>query len=77
MECCKCPRYCFVVNVLVIVSVSVGLSYVAMERPGIELAASRSQVQRPNYYTTEQPVVLVMVLVRYLVHDNTVGERVG
>jgi len=26
-----------------------------MHRPGVELAISRSQVQRPNHYTTEPP----------------------
>jgi len=33
----------------------VGLGYTAMERPGVELATSWSQVQRPNHYTTEPP----------------------
>ena len=33
----------------------VGLGYPAMHRPGVELAISRSQVRRPNHYTTEQP----------------------
>ena len=28
-------------------------SYPAMHRPGVELAISRSQVRRPNHYTTE------------------------
>jgi len=28
-----------------------------MHRPGIEPAISRSQLQRPNHYTTEQPSV--------------------
>jgi len=27
--------------------------YPAMERPGVELATSRSQIRRPNLYTTE------------------------
>jgi len=27
----------------------------AMHRPGVELATSRSQVRRPNHYTTEPP----------------------
>jgi len=31
----------------------VDLGYLAMHRPGIELAISRSQVRRPNHYTTE------------------------
>ena len=29
--------------------------YPAMHRPGVEPATSRSQVQRPNHYTTETP----------------------
>jgi len=33
----------------------VDLGYPAMYRPGVEPAISRSQVQRPNHYTTEQP----------------------
>jgi len=33
----------------------VDLGYPAMERPGVELATSRSQVRRPNHYTTEPP----------------------
>jgi len=31
----------------------VDLGYPAMHRPGVELATSRSQVRRPNHYTTE------------------------
>ena len=31
------------------------LHHTAMERPGVELVTSRSQVQRPNHYTTEPP----------------------
>jgi len=34
----------------------VGLGYPAMLRPRVELATSRSQVRRPNHYTTEPPV---------------------
>jgi len=33
----------------------VDLGYPAMHRPGVELAISRSQVRRPNHYTTEPP----------------------
>ena len=32
------------------------VDYPAMERPGIELATSRSQVRDPNHYTTEPPM---------------------
>jgi len=31
----------------------VDLGYPAMNRPGVELATSRSLVRRPNHYTTE------------------------
>jgi len=31
-------------------------SYPAMHQPGVELAISRSQVQRPNHYTTKPPM---------------------
>ena len=31
----------------------VDLGYTTMQRPGVELATSRSQVRRPNHYTTE------------------------
>jgi len=31
----------------------VDLGYPAMQRPGVDLATSRSQVRRPNHYTTE------------------------
>ena len=34
---------------------SVDLGYPATHRPGVELAISRSQVRRPNHYTTEPP----------------------
>jgi len=33
----------------------VDLGYPAMHRPGVKLTISRSQVQRPNHYTTEPP----------------------
>ena len=33
----------------------VDLGYPAMHQPGVELATSRSQVRRPNHYTTEAP----------------------
>jgi len=33
----------------------VDLGHPAMHRPGVEPAVSRSQVQRPNHYTTEPP----------------------
>jgi len=33
----------------------VDLGYPVMERPGVELATSRTQVRRPNHYTTEPP----------------------
>jgi len=36
----------------------VDLSYPATERPGVELATSRSQVRRPNHCTTEPPYYL-------------------
>jgi len=34
----------------------VDLGYPALHRPGVKLAISRSQVQRPNHYTAEQPI---------------------
>jgi len=34
----------------------VDLGYLAMHRPGVEPAIYRSQVQRPNHYSTEQPI---------------------
>ena len=34
----------------------VDLGYPAMHRPGVELATSRSQVRRPNRYTTETTI---------------------
>jgi len=36
----------------------VDLSYLAMEQPGVKIATSRSQVRRPNHYTTEPPFPL-------------------
>jgi len=33
----------------------VDLGFAVMHRPGVELAISRSQVRRPNHYTTEPP----------------------
>ena len=33
----------------------VDLGYPAMQRPGVKLATSESQVRRPNHYTTEPP----------------------
>jgi len=40
----------------------VDLGYPAVERPGVELATSRSQVRRPNHYTTEPPILLLLSL---------------
>ena len=37
------------------------LGYPAMHRPGVELATSRSQVRRPNHYTTEPPLTMFRV----------------
>jgi len=39
----------------------VDLGYPAMERPGVELATSRSLVRRPNHYTTEPTTYLLNV----------------
>ena len=39
----------------------VDLGYLAMHHPGVELAVSRSQVWRPNYYTTEPPYDLLII----------------
>jgi len=48
----------------------VHLCYPAMKQPVVELATSRSQVQRPNYYTTEPPDAL-----EYVITDDLTGNR--
>jgi len=50
---------------------SVELGYPAMQRPGVELATSRSQVRRPNHYITEPPIKYTLIFHKIIVSRSS------
>jgi len=53
------------------------LGYPAMHRAGVELATCRSQVRRPNHYTTEPPGIMSNVYVRACVNARRRAATCG